>query len=139
MSKCPNVKLQSIANLVEERTCVPKAKMGKYQQKPVMPKRSNPNETDAAKEKWDAVAATMVSSARAAKVGAAVGQDPVGQPAGQVVSFIQLMFFRQHDPQVESGEVVHPELGFNISHTGLNISHTGLNTEQALCAAFTVL
>ena len=59
--------------------------MGKYQQKPVMPKRSNPNETDAAKEKWDAVAATMVSSARAAKVGAAVGQDPVGQPAGQVV------------------------------------------------------
>ena len=113
--------------------------MGKYQQKPVMPKRSNPNETDAAKEKWDALAATMVSSARAAKVGAAVGQDPVGQPAGQVVSFIQLMFFRQHDPQVESGEVVHPELGFNISHTGLNISHTGLNTEQALCAAFTVL
>ena len=67
--------------------------MGKYQQKPVMPKRSNPNETDAAKEKWDAVAATMVSSARAAKVGAAVGQDPVGQPAGQVESFIQLMCF----------------------------------------------
>ena len=111
--------------------------MGKYQQKPVMPKRSNPNETDAAKEKWDAVAATMVSSARAAKVGATVvGQDPVGQPAGQVVSFIQLMFFRQHNPQVESGEVVDPQLG---SNTGLNISNTGLNIEQALSAAFTVL
>ena len=83
------------------------------------------------------------ASARAAKVGAAVGQDPVGQPAGQVVSFIQLMFFRQHDPQVESGEVVDPELGsntgLNISNTGLNISNTGLNTEQALSAAFTVL
>ena len=131
MSKCPNVKLQSIANLVEERTCVPKAKMGKYQQKPVMPKLSNPNETDAAKEKWDAVAATMVSSARAA-----VGQNPVGQPAGQVVSFIQLMFFRQHNPQVESGEVVDPQLG---SNTGLNISNAGLNIEQALSAAFTVL
>merc|ERR1711936_1427102 len=91
----------------------PEAKMGKYQQKPVMPKRSNPNETDAAKEKWDAVAATMVSSARAAKVGAVTGQDPVGQPAGQV----------------ESGKVVDPELG----------SNTGLNIEQALSAFFTEL
>ena len=72
--------------------------MGKYQQKPVMPKRSNPNETDAAKEKWDAVAATMVSSARAAKVGAAVGQDPVGEPAGQVESLIELMFFSSTQP-----------------------------------------
>ena len=72
--------------------------MGKYQQKPVMPKRSNPNETDAAKEKWDAVAATMVSSARTAKVGAAVGQDPVGQPAGQVESVIQLTFFTSTQP-----------------------------------------
>ena len=77
--------------------------MGKYQQKPAMPKRPNPNDSDAAKEKWDAVAAevfaaTMVSSARAAKVGAAVGQDPAGQPAGQVESFIQLMFFSSTQP-----------------------------------------
>merc|ERR1719394_375557 len=68
----------------------------------------------------------MVSSARAA-----VGQNPVGQPAGQV----------------ESGEVVDPQLGsntglnisntgLNIPNTGLNISNTGLNIEQALCAAF---
>ena len=83
--------------------CASKAKMGKYQQKPVMPKRSNPNDTDAAKEKWDAVAAevfaaTMASSsARAANVGAASVQDSVGQLAGQVESFIQLMFFLQKD------------------------------------------
>ena len=76
-----------------------KAKMGKYQQKPAMPKRPNPNDIDAAKEKWDAVAAevfaaTMVSSsARAANLGAASGQDSVDQLAGQVESFIQLMFF----------------------------------------------
>ena len=76
-----------------------KAKMGKYQQKPAMPKRPNPNDSDAAKEKWDAVAAevfaaTMVSSsARAANLGAASGQDSVDQLAGQVESFIQLMFF----------------------------------------------
>ena len=110
-----------------------KAKMGKYQQKPVKPKRSNPNDSDAAKEKSvdvaaEVFAATMVSFARAANLGAASGQD--GQLARQVESFIQLMFFLQKDnPQVESGEV-DPELG---SYT------TGLNIEQALSAAFTVL
>ena len=93
-----------VANLGEERTYAPEAKMGKYQQKPVMPKRSNPNETDAAKEKWDAVAATMVSSARAAKVGAAVGQDPVGEPAGQVESLIELMFFSSTQPSASGGK-----------------------------------
>ena len=110
-----------------------KAKMGKYQQKPVMPKRLNPNDTDAAKEKSvdvaaEVFAATMVSFARAANLGAASGQD--GQLARQVESFIQLMFFLQKDnPQVESEEV-DPELGSNT---------TGLNIEQALSAAFTVL
>ena len=39
-----------------------KAKMGKYQQKPVMPKRSNPNDTDAAKEKREE---TFISTAGA--------------------------------------------------------------------------
>ena len=110
-----------------------KAKMGKYQQKPVKPKRSNPNDSDAAKEKSvdvaaEVFAATMVSFARAANLGAASGQD--GQLARQVESFIQLMFFLQKDnPQVESEEV-DPELGSNT---------TGLNIEQALSAAFTVL
>ena len=79
-----------------------KAKMGKYQQKPVKPKRSNPNDSDAAKEKSvdvaaEVFAATMVSFARAANLGAASGQDSVGQLAGQVESFIQLMFFLQKD------------------------------------------
>ena len=60
------------------------------------------------------------------------------------------MFFCQHNPQVESGEVVDPKLGSNtglnisnigldISNIGLNISNTGLDVEQALSAAFTVL
>ena len=110
-----------------------KAKMGKYQQKPVKPKRLNPNDSDAAKEKSvdvaaEVFAATMVSFARAANLGAASGQD--GQLARQVESFIQLMFFLQKDnPQVESEEV-DPKLGSNT---------TGLNIEQALSAAFTVL